>query len=52
MEQEYGLMAVENVTHKDPSFLKSFIAGAMGGVALLYVGHPLDTIKVSKASRA
>ena len=36
-------MEAEN---KEPSFLKSFIAGGMGGVAFVYVGHPLDTIKV------
>lgn len=45
-------MAVEDVARKNPSFLKSFTAGGMGGVACLCVGHPLDTIKVIKASRA
>ena len=39
-------MAAENAAYKEPSFLKSFIAGGVGGVAFLYVGHPLDTIKV------
>lgn len=41
-------MGLENEAYKEPSFLKSFIAGGMGGVAFLYVGHPLDTIKVIK----
>lgn len=45
-------MAAENVTYKEPSFVKSFISGGMGGVAYLYVGHPLDTVKVNRASRA
>lgn len=31
---------------KPPSALKSFISGGVGGVALVGVGHPLDTIKV------
>eukprot|EP00049_Salpingoeca_infusionum_P018874 m.359142 g.359142 ORF g.359142 m.359142 type:complete len:298 (+) comp18437_c0_seq1:306-1199(+) len=31
---------------KQPSHLKSFIAGGVGGVCLIIVGHPLDTIKV------
>ena len=35
------------MNYKEPSFLKSFIAGGMGGVALLCVGHPLDTVKVA-----
>lgn len=25
---------------------KSFTAGGLGGIALVFVGHPLDTIKV------
>ena len=45
-----GLMAAESVTYyKEPSFLRSFIAGGMGGVALLCVGHPLDTVKVIRS---
>ena len=32
---------------KPPSALKSFISGGVGGVGLVIVGHPLDTIKVS-----
>ena len=43
--------ATREVTYKEPSFLKSFIAGGMGGVAFLCVGHPLDTIKVAIMSR-
>jgi len=39
-------MAEEKVKYKEPSFLKSFIAGGVGGVALVCTGHPLDTIKV------
>jgi hypothetical protein len=31
---------------KAPSLLKSFLAGGFGGVCLVVVGHPLDTIKV------
>ena len=45
-------MSTENATSKEPSFLKSFIAGGMGGVALLCVGHPLDTVKVIETSCA
>ena len=29
-----------------PSLLKSFVAGGVGGMSLVLVGHPLDTIKV------
>ncbi len=31
---------------KPPGLLKSFIAGGVGGVCLVSVGHPFDTIKV------
>lgn len=31
---------------KQPGLLKSFIAGGGGGICLVVVGHPLDTIKV------
>ncbi len=31
---------------KQPSLFKSFIAGGAGGICLVLVGHPLDTIKV------
>ena len=39
-------MAGEKVQHKEPSFLKSFLSGGVGGIALVCTGHPLDTIKV------
>lgn len=29
-----------------PSLFKSFVAGGVGGMSLVLVGHPLDTIKV------
>ena len=29
------------------SALKNFLAGGVGGVALVFAGHPLDTIKVT-----
>jgi hypothetical protein len=29
--------------------LKELVAGAFGGTCLVIVGHPFDTIKVSKA---
>jgi solute carrier family 25 carnitine/acylcarnitine transporter 20/29 len=28
------------------SALKNFLAGGVGGIALVFAGHPLDTIKV------
>jgi solute carrier family 25 carnitine/acylcarnitine transporter 20/29 len=31
---------------KQPSLFKSFVAGGVGGMSLVLVGHPLDTIKV------
>ena len=31
---------------KEPSALKNFLAGGVGGVCLVVSGHPLDTIKV------
>eukprot|EP00127_Corallochytrium_limacisporum_P002346 Clim_evm2s110 gene=Clim_evmTU2s110 len=39
-------MAEEQKKAKQPGLLKSFIAGGVGGVALVVTGHPLDTIKV------
>eukprot|EP00043_Microstomoeca_roanoka_P008808 m.84617 g.84617 ORF g.84617 m.84617 type:complete len:304 (+) comp14393_c7_seq2:3952-4863(+) len=33
-------------TNKQPGALRSFIAGGIGGIGLVIVGHPLDTIKV------
>ena len=29
------------------SALKNFLAGGVGGIALVFAGHPLDTIKVT-----
>ena len=40
-------MAGEKVKYEDPSSLKSFIAGGIGGMVEVTVGHPLDTVKVS-----
>lgn len=31
---------------KPISPLKNFLAGGFGGVCLVFVGHPLDTVKV------
>lgn len=31
---------------QQPSLLKSFVAGGVGGMSLVLVGHPFDTIKV------
>lgn len=31
---------------KQPSLVKSFVAGGFGGICLVFAGHPLDTIKV------
>ncbi|XP_065902820.1 mitochondrial carnitine/acylcarnitine carrier protein-like [Dysidea avara] len=39
-------MAGEKVKYEDPSSLKSFIAGGIGGMVEVTVGHPLDTVKV------
>ncbi|XP_065902810.1 mitochondrial carnitine/acylcarnitine carrier protein-like isoform X2 [Dysidea avara] len=38
-------MGEGKVKYKEPSFLKSFISGGVGGVAILLVGHPMDTVK-------
>ena len=37
---------VETKGRKQPSALKDFLAGGVGGVCLVVTGHPLDTIKV------
>ena len=41
-------MATEEKTpsKKQPSSLKNFVAGGVGGICVVLVGHPLDTIKV------
>ena len=31
---------------KEPSALKNFLSGGVGGVCTVVTGHPLDTIKV------
>mmetsp|Transcript_38485 Transcript_38485/g.94665 ORF Transcript_38485/g.94665 Transcript_38485/m.94665 type:complete len:302 (+) Transcript_38485:103-1008(+) len=36
----------EESTAKQPGPLKSFLAGGAGGICLVLVGHPLDTVKV------
>jgi len=40
-------MEGEKVKYEDPSLLKSFVAGVIGGIVEVTVGHPLDTVKVS-----
>jgi hypothetical protein len=45
----YGKILTFSSLHretKQPDLLKQFIAGGVGGVCLVLVGHPLDTIKV------
>ena len=39
-----------SAAHKEPSALKNFLAGGVGGACLVVTGHPLDTIKVSVAT--
>lgn len=44
-------MATEEVSVKgrrEPGALKNFVAGGVGGVCVVLVGHPLDTIKVGR----
>eukprot|EP00277_Geminigera_cryophila_P006022 CAMPEP_0179431556 /NCGR_PEP_ID=MMETSP0799-20121207/16419_1 /TAXON_ID=46947 /ORGANISM="Geminigera cryophila, Strain CCMP2564" /LENGTH=301 /DNA_ID=CAMNT_0021208551 /DNA_START=26 /DNA_END=931 /DNA_ORIENTATION=+ len=36
----------DETTTKQPGMLKSFLCGGVGGICLVLVGHPLDTIKV------
>lgn len=38
--------SVTSKTHKPESALKSFLSGGIGGVCLVFVGHPLDLVKV------
>ena len=44
-------VAAADVGEKQPGPLKSFFAGGGGGICLVVVGHPLDTIKVSVVGR-
>ena len=37
----------EGAGRKEPSALKNFLSGGVGGVCTVVTGHPLDTIKVS-----
>ncbi|XP_028397785.1 mitochondrial carnitine/acylcarnitine carrier protein-like [Dendronephthya gigantea] len=37
---------MESKDHVSSSALKNFLAGGVGGIALVFAGHPLDTIKV------
>ena len=36
----------EEPRNRQPSAFKNFIAGGVGGICVVLVGHPLDTIKV------
>ena len=47
-EAQYGAAETRQETkgRKQPSALKDFLAGGVGGVCLVVTGHPLDTIKV------
>ena len=46
MATELEEQAVQS--RKEPGALKNFIAGGVGGVCVVVVGHPLDTIKVAR----
>ena len=46
LTQITGIPAPPPKPAKPPSALKSFLCGGVGGVWLLLVGHPFDTIKV------
>ena len=48
VEAQYGAAETrqEAKERKQPSALKDFLAGGVGGVCLVMTGHPLDTIKV------
>nr|XP_029509249.1 mitochondrial carnitine/acylcarnitine carrier protein-like isoform X2 [Oncorhynchus nerka] len=43
---ELELELLQGNQEKHISLLKNFVAGGAGGACLLFVGHPLDTIKV------
>lgn len=52
-QDDLGPMADEKKPSKPPvSPFKNFFAGGFGGVCLVFVGHPLDTIKVRGRARA
>ena len=44
---ELELELLQGNQEKHISLLKNFVAGGAGGACLLFVGHPLDTIKVT-----
>ena len=48
VEAQYGVSETKQEAkgRKQPSALKNFLAGGVGGVCLVMTGHPLDTIKV------
>lgn len=47
MESGRSLEMEEKKSHKkQPSALKNFLAGGVGGACVVLTGHPLDTIKV------
>jgi len=39
-------MSEQKVVQRPPSAFKNFLSGGFGGVCLVFVGHPLDLIKV------
>ena len=34
------------VVHREPTAFQNFIAGGVGGIAVVVIGHPFDTVKV------
>lgn len=48
MSQSESEIIAAQQTQKKINPLKDFIAGGAGGACLVFVGHPLDTIKVSR----
>ena len=45
-------MGSQEEGRKGPGPIKNLIAGGVGGVCVVVVGHPLDTIKVSVAAKS
>ena len=39
--------ATSKVVPKEPTALQSFIAGGVGGILVVVIGQPFDTVKVS-----